>query len=104
MPDAPLTTLPPEAATIAAAIFGAIILGSLAVLLWGMAQWAKKPPHRVGEFFGGERVEVVEWSGHEGMVRVGGELWRAQSQGEIAPGDKVRITRADGLVLEVSKS
>lgn len=104
MPDAPLTALPPEAALAAAAIFGAVIIGSLGVVIWGMAQTAKKPAHRVGEFFGGERVEVVEWAGAEGLVRVGGELWRARSPAPLAPGDGVRVVRADGLILDVAKT
>lgn len=104
MPDAPLTALPPEAALVAAAIFSAVIAGALAVLVWGVAQAAKKPAHRVGEFFGGERVEVIEWAGTDGLVQVGGELWRAQAREPLSPGDKVRIIRADGLVLEIAKA
>ncbi len=37
----------------------------------------------------------------EGRVFVRGELWRARSKVKIAPGEGVRITRVDGLTLEV---
>lgn len=104
MSDAPLTAFPPEAVLAAAAIFAAIIVGALGVVVWGMAQAAKKPAHRVGAYFGGERVEVVEWAGAEGLVRVGGELWRARSAVPLAAGDGVRVVRTDGLILEIAKT
>lgn len=72
-------------------------------LVWGMSQWAKKSEHRVGERWGGEHVDVVEWSGTSGYVRAGGELWRAVSKEPLAPGDSVRVARMDGLILEVRK-
>lgn len=104
MGDAELTSLPPRALAVAAAVlFAATILMAALVLVWGMAQRAKKPEHRVGALFGGERVEVVEWAGTEGYVRAGGELWRARSEGPIEPGEKVKVAGMDGLVLEVSK-
>jgi membrane-bound serine protease (ClpP class) len=37
----------------------------------------------------------------EGTVFVRGELWRARSQMSIAPGEKVRVTSLDGLMLDV---
>lgn len=104
MPDAPLNALPPEAEIAAAAIFGAIIVGALAILIWGMAQDARRSVHRVGELFGGERIDVVEWAGAEGLVRVGGELWRARAAAPLAPGDRVRIVRSDGLILDIEKA
>lgn len=104
MRDAELTFLPAPAIAIAvAAVFAAIILLAVATLLWGMAQWAKKPAYRVGEYWGGARAEVVEWSGREGYVRAGGELWRARAAQAFEPGETVRVAGVDGLVLEVVK-
>lgn len=54
-----------------------IILVAVVKLLWGMALWARKSDHRVGDRWGDEPVEVVEWSGRDGYVNAGGELWRA---------------------------
>ncbi len=104
MGDAELNSLPPQALAIAAAAaFAATLLAAALVLVWGIAQRAQKPEHRVGERFGGERVEVVEWTGTEGYVLAGGELWRAASRDALEPGEKVTVVRMDGLVLEVSK-
>ena len=105
MGDAELTSVPPQMlAVVAAGVFAATILMAALVVVWEMAQRAKKPEHRVGERFGGERVEVVEWAGTEGYVRAGGELWRAHSQDPLEPGEKVRVARMDGLILEVSRN
>lgn len=82
---------------------GVVILAAVK-LVWGMAQWAKKSEHRVGERWGGEHVEVVEWEGTSGYVRAGGELWRAVSKDALAPGDQVRVARMDGLILDVHKN
>jgi membrane-bound serine protease (ClpP class) len=47
----------------------------------------------------GEMREPVDGNG---MVFVGGELWRARAQQEIPTGAKVRVVRVDGLTLEVA--
>jgi len=39
--------------------------------------------------------------GGEGMIRIHGELWRANSKEHIQVGEKVRVLRVDGLKLEV---
>jgi membrane-bound serine protease (ClpP class) len=95
-------TLPP-AVLAAALIFVGCIAFAAVKIFWGMAQWRTKSEHRIGERWGGEHVEVVEWSGAEGYVRAGGELWRATSADPLAPGDQVRVARADGLILSVRK-
>jgi len=40
-------------------------------------------------------------AGAEGMVRVHGELWRAESAQPVAEGKTVRVTRVEGLKLYV---
>ena len=62
-----------------------------------------KSPHRVGEAMNVTRAEVTEWSGKEGYVMAGGELWRAMSDDALAPGDQVAVADMDGLVLRVKK-
>jgi membrane-bound ClpP family serine protease len=84
-------------------IFAGVILVVAITLFWGLALWVKKSDFRLGERMGAEHVDVVEWTGHEGYVRAGGELWRATSKDALAPGDKVKVVRADGLVLDVRK-
>ncbi len=44
---------------------------------------------------------VLDWAGEEGHVRVHGEVWRARANGAVAEGERVRVTRIDGLTLEV---
>lgn len=39
----------------------------------------------------------------EGQVKVGAEIWNAISDGPISSGDKVSITKVDGLLLNVTK-
>ena len=36
----------------------------------------------------------------DGHVLVQGELWRAQSDERLAPGERVRVDRLDGLTLD----
>ena len=82
----------------AGALAGVVIAIALLV-----AARVSKETHRVGPVFGDEHVDVVEWSGEEGYVRAGGELWRARSHAALAPGDRVKVVRMDGLMLDVSK-
>ncbi len=84
-------------------VFTAIILFAAVKVLWGAAQWVKKTEHRIGERWGDEPVEVREWSGGNGFVVAGGELWRAISTDPLRPGDKVYVRKTKGLTLEVRK-
>ncbi|WP_425410548.1 NfeD family protein [Hyphococcus sp.] len=79
--------------------FGAVALAKLYGLIF--MRW--KTPFRVGEAMNVNRAEVVEWSGQEGYVSAGGELWRAQSKDALAPGDEVAISAVNGLLLKVKK-
>ena len=49
----------------------------------------------------GARAEAVERLAPQGMVRVGGELWRAISESEVNVGGNVEITGVEGLTLRV---
>lgn len=49
----------------------------------------------------GSQGEAVERLAPEGMVRVGGELWRAIADGEVHAGGNVEITAVEGLTLRV---
>lgn len=44
---------------------------------------------------------VVQWSGHQGSVRVHGEVWRARARRALAPGQRVRVSEVDGLTVVV---
>jgi membrane-bound serine protease (ClpP class) len=51
----------------------------------------------------GQHGEVLEAIAEEGMVRVGGEIWRARTEQALAAGDPVRVTAVSGLLLHVEK-
>ena len=51
----------------------------------------------------GERGDIVDIRHGNAMVRIHGELWRARSTSPLALGDRVRVTAAEGLDLEVTK-
>ena len=49
----------------------------------------------------GTRAQAVDRLAPDGFVRVGGELWRAISEGEVNVGGNVVITDVEGLTLRV---
>ncbi|MEQ8935363.1 MAG: NfeD family protein [Amphiplicatus sp.] len=102
MGETDILSLPPQA-LIFAGVMTIIVALAAVKLFWGMAQWTRAPQHRVGDRWGDEPVEVVEWNGETGYVRAGGEMWRAHSKEAFAPGEKVKVARTNGLVLEVRR-
>jgi membrane-bound serine protease (ClpP class) len=46
--------------------------------------------------------EVIEFNGSQGWAQVGGERWQVHAGEALRPGQRVRVTRVDGLMLEVS--
>src|SRR5687768_13312762 len=50
----------------------------------------------------GEMLEMLEARPGEGMARIHGELWSVRCAQPLTPGQKVRVTGMDGLVLEVT--
>lgn len=89
-------------AALAALVLGGVVFVVIKVV-WGAALLGRKTSHRVGDSMQNTRAVVVDWSGGQGAVRAGGELWRAVSRDALAPGDAVAVTRVDGLTLEVRK-
>lgn len=53
----------------------------------------------------GDSGVVISGNGREVMIRVRGELWKANSNEELSPGDRVTVQRADPkyLILDVKK-
>lgn len=83
--------------TLSSLLFLSVVLG-LAV----KAQ--KKKPVTGPEELLGAAGEVLNWSGGKGEVRVTGEIWQATADGPYIfnPGDRIGVTRVDGLVLTVA--
>ena len=68
----------------------------------GAAIRARQRPAATGaEQLLAERGTVIDWSGTNGNVRIHGEVWAARASRSLAPGDAVRVTNRDGLVLDV---
>jgi membrane-bound serine protease (ClpP class) len=57
----------------------------------------------VQTMIGGE-AEVITPLAPTGQVRVDGEIWQAHAEDEAQVGETVRITRVDGLTLEVERA
>jgi len=50
----------------------------------------------------GAPAEVIEFADGEGWAAVDGERWRVRAAQALHPGQQVRVTRVDGLTLDVS--
>jgi membrane-bound serine protease (ClpP class) len=86
-----------------AVVIGAAI-GSAALFLFALAallRSRKRPVVTGGEALIGASGETVWWQGHEGRVRVEGEIWRARADAPLAEGARVNVVSRDGLVLHV---
>src|SRR5256885_1681473 len=51
----------------------------------------------------GSTAEVIETCDPRGRVRLRGEIWRASCPAHARIGDRVRVTRVNGLTLEVEQ-
>ncbi len=71
-------------------------------LFWYVTHRKIKPRAGVESMIG-EEVEVRTWEGLEGQVVFRGVLWRAASDGALAPGEKAVIEEANGLTLRVRR-
>jgi membrane-bound serine protease (ClpP class) len=66
----------------------------------GAAIQARKRPTATGaEQLLTEHGTVIDWSGNSGNIRIHGEVWAARGARPLLPGDTVRVTSRDGLVL-----
>lgn len=68
----------------------------------GAAIQARNRPTATGaEQLLSEHGTVIDWSGDRGNIRIHGEVWAARGARPLMPGDNVRVTKRDGLVLTV---
>ncbi|MBX3495445.1 MAG: nodulation protein NfeD [Parvibaculum sp.] len=75
---------------------------TLAALL-GYAWRAQTRPVATGsEELTGMEAQVIDWADGQGHVWVHSERWRARGPHQLAPGEKVRIEKLDGLTLVLS--
>ena len=69
-------------------------------LLWVILKKKKRPLTGPSGLIG-EVGEVKEWGGKEGKIFVHGELWQAESEEPLSPGDKAEVQNVQGLTLTV---
>ena len=85
-------------------LIGAVTLVSAAFII-GVATMAARARRRpvvsgTSQMIGGA-AEVIEFGGGEGWATVDGERWHVRAEQPLRSGQHVRITRVDGLTLEV---
>ncbi|HEV1996082.1 MAG TPA: nodulation protein NfeD [Candidatus Acidoferrum sp.] len=99
--SSPLT---PGGVSAGVALAGTVPFAILAVVLMRLVLRSRRWKSATGkeELIGSQGVAVARLSaGAEGMVRVHGELWRAESSRPVQEGETVRILRVEGLKLYV---
>jgi membrane-bound serine protease (ClpP class) len=96
--------LTPGGVSVGVALAGTVPFAVLAVVLMRLVLRSRKWKSVTGkeELIGAHGVSVARLpAGTEGMVRVHGELWRAESSRPVEEGETVRILRVEGLKLFV---
>ncbi len=98
----------PEGSTMDFGVSLPVIIGAaigcagLSFFVIGAAMKARKRPAVTGaEQMIGGRGRVLHWDGDSGIVHILGERWTARSNTPLKPGDPVRVTARDGLILTV---
>ena len=96
--------MPGYGVPIAIVATGSIVTGGLLVLVLAMLLRSRRHAVITGkEGLIGAAGEVVEWNGHDGRVRVLGELWRARASEALRPGDPIEVRSREGLLLTVAR-
>jgi len=90
--------------SIGVALAGTLPFAVLAVVLMRLVLRSRQWKTATGkeELIGSHGVAVAQLAaGEEGMIRVHGELWRAESSRPVQEGETVRVLRVEGLKLYV---
>lgn len=81
----------------------AVLSGLTLTLLLGYLWKTMRRKVRTGlDTIAGSPVEVLDWQGGRGHVRLQGERWAAQGSGPFQPGDKATVTKVEGLTVEIT--
>jgi len=81
----------------------ALVSGVVVVGLVGMAAKARKRPGVAGvAALLRAEGEILEFDAGQGWARIEGERWRVRAAQPLAPGQRVRAMRVDGLTLDVT--
>jgi membrane-bound serine protease (ClpP class) len=80
-----------------------IVSAAFVIGVAGMAAKARRRPVVSGTArMIGTLGDIIEFGGGEGWATVDGERWHVRAARPLQAGERVRITRVDGLTLEVS--
>jgi membrane-bound serine protease (ClpP class) len=80
----------------------AAVTAAFFLVVIGMAVKARGLPVVTGkEELVGARGEITEQVNGQWWARVLSEIWKVRSQAQLRPGQRIRVVRMDGLVLEV---
>ena len=80
-----------------------LVSAAFVIGIAGMAAKARRRPVVSGaQRMIGASGEVIECTGREGWVEVDGERWKVRAAQPLRTGERVRVTRVDGLTLEVT--
>ena len=96
------------ALTVVPSPWGAVII--VAAVLVDVAEtkvllrWSqrRRPAVGIGGLIGRQAVTISRIA-PSGQVKIDGEVWQAVSHAEIEPGEPVRVSAVDGLVLTVTR-
>ena len=86
----------------------AAVSGAVLILLMGVSWRAYARAPAAAAPMAGVAAEVLDWAvvdrAGAGHVHAEGERWSAVGPADLAPGERVRVERRDGLVLTVSRA
>ncbi len=84
------------------------VLAIVAAAVWEVCfavvgiRWSRRRKAQVGvQMLVGKLGEATTALAPQGQVKINGEIWEARAKEAARAGDTVRVTRVDGLMLEV---
>jgi membrane-bound serine protease (ClpP class) len=85
-------------------IFSIALLASLLLLalVYTLMKIRRRPSVSGAESMLGQAAEALEDFEHSGVVFINGERWNAQTNIPVSKGDRVRVTKIHGLVVDVA--
>jgi membrane-bound serine protease (ClpP class) len=89
--------------TAAALIYAGIIALSAWLYVYVFKAWSQ-PVITGKEYSINSSGEVIDVKGHRLHVRVHSEIWSAESNDTLQPGDSIKVTGMESLTLKVEKT
>jgi membrane-bound serine protease (ClpP class) len=78
-------------------VAGLILCG----IVWMFGRARRRPVVTGVDQLLGSTAEAIDGFSERGMVRLGGELWKARSSAPLGPGQRARVVRVEGLEVWV---